>query len=40
MYIMPKDCDGSTAVAMCLREEDVKRLQEDKEWTRFVDYVG
>jgi hypothetical protein len=40
MYIMPRDCDGSTAVAMCLREEDVKQLQEDKEWTRFVEYVG
>ncbi|OAL02675.1 acetyltransferase [Phaeosphaeriaceae sp. SRC1lsM3a] len=40
MYIMPKDRDGSTAVAMCLREEDVKRLQEDEEWTRFVEYVG
>jgi hypothetical protein len=40
MYIMPRDRDGSTAVAMCLREEDVKQLQEDEEWTRFVEYVG
>lgn len=40
MYIMPKDRDGSTAVAMCLREEDIKRLQKDEEWAHFVEYVG
>ncbi|KAH7074544.1 trichothecene 3-O-acetyltransferase [Paraphoma chrysanthemicola] len=40
MYIMPKDRDGSIAVAMCLREGDVERLQEDEEWTRFVEFLG
>ncbi|KAF1919354.1 transferase family-domain-containing protein [Ampelomyces quisqualis] len=40
MYIMPKDRDGSTVVAMCLREEDVERLHQDEEWTCFVEYVG
>lgn len=40
MYIMPKDRDGSIVVAMCLREEDVRRLREDEEWTSCVEYVG
>jgi len=40
MYIMPRDRDGSIVVAMCLRDEDVKRLREDEEWTKFVEYVG
>ncbi|KAH7087503.1 trichothecene 3-O-acetyltransferase [Paraphoma chrysanthemicola] len=40
MYIMPKDRDGSTTMAMCLRDGDVERLQEDEEWARFVEFVG
>ncbi|KAJ8107871.1 hypothetical protein OPT61_g8566 [Boeremia exigua] len=40
MYIMPRDCDGAIEVAMCLREEDNKRLQDDAEWTHFVEYIG
>lgn len=40
VYIMPKDCDGAIAVAMCLREEDSIRLREDDEWTRFMEHVG
>lgn len=40
MYTMPKDHDGSIVVAMCLREDDVERLREDEEWSRFVEYIG
>ena len=40
MYIMPKDAKGDVAVWMCLREDDLERLSEDTEWTRFARHLG
>jgi hypothetical protein len=40
MYIMPKDRRGDVPVWMCLREDDLKRLNEDTEWTRFATHLG
>ncbi|KAG9190067.1 trichothecene 3-O-acetyltransferase [Alternaria panax] len=40
MYLMPKSPEGSIAVAMCLREEDMQRLMQDKEWNKAARYVG
>jgi len=39
-YFMPKDSDGSIAVAMCLREDDLARLRSDEEFCGFCTYVG
>jgi hypothetical protein len=40
MYLMPKTREGSVAVAMCLREEDMKCLLRDAEWSRVARYIG
>ncbi|KAJ4303693.1 hypothetical protein N0V90_002594 [Kalmusia sp. IMI 367209] len=39
-YLMPKGRDGQIAVALCLREEDLMALNNDKEFTAFGRYVG
>ncbi|KAL1597196.1 hypothetical protein SLS60_008778 [Paraconiothyrium brasiliense] len=38
-YLMPKSRDGEIAVAVCLRDEDLRILQADEEFGRFVRYV-
>ena len=40
MYLMPRSREGSVAVAMCLREEDLQCLLRDDEWKRFARYIG
>lgn len=40
MYIMPKDRRGDVPVWMCLREDDLERLNENKEWTTFATNLG
>jgi hypothetical protein len=40
MYLMPKSRDGSVAVAMCLREEDLECLRRDGEWERVARCIG
>jgi hypothetical protein len=40
MYLMPKGLDGSIALAACLREEDLERLQSDDEFRKVVRYIG
>ncbi|KAB2098735.1 hypothetical protein AG0111_0g13005 [Alternaria gaisen] len=40
MYLMPRSREGSVAVAMCLREEDLQCLLRDEEWKRFARYIG
>ncbi|KAI4675835.1 uncharacterized protein J4E84_009988 [Alternaria hordeiaustralica] len=40
MYLMPKSRDGSVAVAMCLREEDLECLRRDGEWVRVARCIG
>ncbi|KAI4606501.1 hypothetical protein J4E83_010092 [Alternaria metachromatica] len=40
VYLMPKGREGSVAVAMCLREEDLGVLKRDGEWERMATYVG
>jgi hypothetical protein len=40
MYLMPRSREGSVAVAMCLREEDLQHLLRDEEWKRFARYIG
>ncbi|CAI6335557.1 unnamed protein product [Periconia digitata] len=40
MYIMPKDGRGDVSVWMCLRNDDIERLNEDSEWTRFATHLG
>lgn len=40
MYLMPKSRQGSIAVAMCLREDDLTCLMRDDEWKRIARYVG
>jgi hypothetical protein len=36
MYAMPKDSNGAIAIAMCLRELDLKKLYQDSEWNKYV----
>ena len=40
LYLMPKAPDGGIAAAICLRDEDMKRLEVDEEFTKFGTYVG
>lgn len=40
VYLMPKSPNGEMAVAVCLREEDMMRLRNAEEFTRFASYVG
>ncbi|KAJ4346534.1 uncharacterized protein N0V89_010465 [Didymosphaeria variabile] len=39
-YFMPKSRDGEIAVAVCLRDEELRFLQIDEEFSRFARYVG
>lgn len=36
MYTMPRNRDGTVAVAMCLRQEDIRGLESVTEWTHAV----
>lgn len=40
VYLMPKDSDGSIAVALCLRGEDFERLRNDSVFSEYFTYVG
>ncbi|KAG2168377.1 hypothetical protein VTO58DRAFT_108295 [Aureobasidium pullulans] len=40
VYFMPKDSDGSIAVALCLRGEDFERLRNDSLFSNYFTYVG
>ncbi|KAK6527328.1 hypothetical protein TWF281_010514 [Arthrobotrys megalospora] len=39
MYLMPKKADGEIVLALCLREEDMERLKDDPEFTKYGKYV-
>jgi hypothetical protein len=40
IYFMPKRTDGEIAVGMGLRDEDLGRLREDTEFSKFATYIG
>lgn len=40
IYLMPKSPNGEMAVAMCLRDEDWRRLNVDEEFNKYARYVG
>lgn len=40
MYLMPKTPDGEITAAICLRDEDMKRLRVDGDFMRFGRYIG
>lgn len=40
IYLMPRTLDGDTAVAMCLRDEDMERLRADEEFAKYGRYIG
>ncbi|GKT42886.1 trichothecene biosynthesis transcription regulator TRI6 [Colletotrichum spaethianum] len=40
LYLMPKSREGSIALAICLRDEDMARLKEDEEWLKYSTYIG
>jgi hypothetical protein len=39
-FLMPNTADRGLAVAVCLRNEDLERLREDKEFIKYGTYVG
>nr|A0A4V1DXC4.1 RecName: Full=O-acetyltransferase dmxR13; AltName: Full=Dimeric xanthone biosynthesis cluster protein R13 [Cryptosporiopsis sp. 8999]QCL09104.1 DmxR13 [Cryptosporiopsis sp. 8999] len=39
-FLMPKTQDGEIAFALCLMEEDMKRLRADEEFTKYGVFVG
>ncbi|KAJ0303752.1 hypothetical protein COL516b_006189 [Colletotrichum fioriniae] len=39
-YLLPKAPDGSIALAICLREEDMERLKKDELWLKYSKYIG
>lgn len=40
LYIMPKDRDGGTSVAVCLSEEELERLRRDEVLGMYARFVG
>ncbi|TGO44965.1 hypothetical protein BCON_0438g00100 [Botryotinia convoluta] len=40
MFLMPKTPNGEIAAAICLRDEDLKRLQEVNEFRKYGIYIG
>lgn len=40
IYFMPKDLEGGITVAICLREEDMKKLRTDEEFSKYAKYIG
>ncbi|KAK6598702.1 hypothetical protein QC760_008745 [Botrytis cinerea] len=40
MFLMPKTLDGEIAAAICLRDDDLNRLQEDNEFRKYGVYIG
>lgn len=40
IYFMPKDLEGGITVAICLREEDMKKLRIDEEFSKYAKYIG
>ncbi|EFQ33607.1 trichothecene 3-O-acetyltransferase [Colletotrichum graminicola M1.001] len=39
-YLLPKSREGSIALAICLRDEDMNKLKEDEEWVKYAQYIG
>ncbi|KAK1975187.1 trichothecene 3-O-acetyltransferase [Colletotrichum cereale] len=39
-YLLPKSREGSIALAICLRNEDMNKINEDEEWVKFAKYIG
>lgn len=40
IYLMPRSPNGEMTVAICLRDEDWKRLKVDEEFTKYARYAG
>ncbi|WYZ44569.1 hypothetical protein EsH8_VII_001005 [Colletotrichum jinshuiense] len=39
MYLLPKSREGDIALAICLRDEDMKRLKRDEEFSKYTQYI-
>ncbi|UQC87675.1 trichothecene 3-O-acetyltransferase [Colletotrichum lupini] len=39
-YLLPKALDGSIALAICLRDEDMNGLKKDELWLKYSKYIG
>ncbi|KAK1547770.1 trichothecene 3-O-acetyltransferase [Colletotrichum paranaense] len=39
-YLLPKAPDGSIALAICLRDEDMNGLKKDELWLKYSKYIG
>ncbi|KAG0335862.1 hypothetical protein BG004_008293 [Podila humilis] len=40
MYLMPKSPQGEISLAICLFDEDLERLKNDKEFVKFARFIG
>ncbi|KAI4216664.1 MAG: hypothetical protein LQ351_001153 [Letrouitia transgressa] len=40
VYIMPKSPDGDIDLTICMREDDLARLQKEQDWTAYVEFIG
>lgn len=40
VYFLPKKSDGEIVVGICLREDDMERLKDDKEFIKFGVHIG
>lgn len=40
IFFLPKDASGCIVVNMCIREDDLERLQRDPEFNRYVRFIG
>ncbi|KZL81664.1 trichothecene 3-o-acetyltransferase [Colletotrichum incanum] len=39
-YLLPKSREGSIALAICLRDDDMAKLKADEEWMEYSKYIG
>ncbi|KAL9043676.1 MAG: hypothetical protein Q9214_003145 [Letrouitia sp. 1 TL-2023] len=40
VYIMPKSPDGGIDLTICMRKDDLARLQEEQDWTTYAEFIG
>ncbi|KAL9614219.1 MAG: hypothetical protein Q9167_001307 [Letrouitia subvulpina] len=39
-YIMPQSPDGGIELTICMRKDDLARLQEEHDWMTYADFIG
>lgn len=40
VYLLPRKADGEIVIVLCLRQDDLDRLRQDKEWMKWTTWIG